>query len=280
MKIEIEPGTNLYIEIELNRLKQNSLIKTKPVLILIHGGPGSDHNSFKPFFSQLSDIVQIIYYDHRGHGRSENKTNTELTLDILADDIVKLCNVLEIDNPIILGQSFGGFVAQKYISMYPAHPQKVILSSTSPKFNLDRKLKMFEILGGKEARNIAENFWTNPNNQTYRNYKEICKPLYSVKGNNKNSKIISNINENILFKWTKTEHLTMNLLPGLKLAQCPVLVIAGELDPVCPLNDSQDIVSALPQHLVHFEQFKNCGHGVWRDNQDKAFKIIRQFILE
>ena len=35
----------------------------------------------------------------------------------------------------------------------------------------------------------------------------------------------------ILFHWAATEQREMNLLPGLARAQCPVLVMAGELDP-------------------------------------------------
>ena len=72
-------------------------------------------------------------------------------LDILADDIVRLCDVLGIDKPIVLGQSFGGFVAQRYLARHPAHALRVVLSSTSPHLGLARKLAMFERLGGEPA---------------------------------------------------------------------------------------------------------------------------------
>jgi len=68
--------------------------------------------------------------------------------------------------------------------------------------------------------------------------------------------------------------------PGLARAQCSVLVLTGELDPVCPIDDSHDIVAALPEQLVQFQQFSDCGHGVWRDDPNTAFLRIRQFILE
>jgi pimeloyl-ACP methyl ester carboxylesterase len=47
-------------------------IRAKPTLILLHGGPGFDHMSYKPAFSALSDIAQIVYLDHRGNGRSSS----------------------------------------------------------------------------------------------------------------------------------------------------------------------------------------------------------------
>ncbi|MEF7613629.1 hypothetical protein V4F39_06875 [Aquincola sp. MAHUQ-54] len=42
----------------------------------------------------------------------------------------------------------------------------------------------------------------------------------------------------------------MNLLPGLANLQCPVLVLAGDQDPVCPLEDAQDIAAALPRGVA------------------------------
>lgn len=282
MKIQIEPNVSLFVDIEgASLVPDASIMREKPTLILLHGGPGYDHASFKPAFSQLADIAQIIYYDHRGHGRSDSRPLSELTLDILADDIVKLCDALGITKPIVLGQSFGGFVAQRYIERHPEHPLKVILSSTSPNFKLGRKLAMFEQLGGLEARNAAEQFWTNPNELSYEVYQKIARPFYStVPSVNNEASLRPTFNSEILFNWINGEYQNMNLLEGLALAQCPVLVLAGELDPVCPIDASRDIVAALPEQWVQFEQFPGCGHGVWRDDPDKAFLPIRRFILE
>lgn len=238
MKILIESNVRLFVDIEGVSLAPDKFImREKPTLILLHGGPGYDHASFKPAFSQLSDIAQIVYYDHRGHGRSDSRPINELTLDILADDIVKLCDTLGIIKPIVLGQSFGGFVAQRYIERHPNHPLKVILSSTSHNFGLARKLTKFEQLGGLEARIVAENFWTNPNELTYNAYQNVCRPFYSaVIPINNQSSLRSTFKSEILFKWVKGEYQSMNLLSGLSRAQCSVLVIAGELDPVCPIG--------------------------------------------
>lgn len=282
MKIQIEPNVRLFVDIEgASLVPDTSKMREKPTLILLHGGPGYDHAGFRPAFSQLADIAQIIYYDHRGHGRSDSRPLSELTLDILADDIVKLCDALGITKPIVLGQSFGGFVAQRYIERHPEHPLKVILSSTSPNFKLGRKLAMFEQLGGLEARNAAEQFWTNPKELSYKVYQKIARPFYStVTPVNSEASLRATFNSEILFNWINGEYQNMNLLEGLARAQCPVLVLAGELDPVCPIDASRDIIAALPEQWVQFEQFPGCGHGVWRDDPDKAFLRIRRFILE
>ncbi len=90
----------------------------------------------------------------------------------------------------------------------------------------------------------------------------------------------STFNGEILFKWINGEYPKMSLLPGLARAQCPVLVLAGQLDPVCPIEASLDIVAALPKQYVQLEQFPHCGHGVWRDDPNAAFLRIRRFITE
>ena len=40
----------------------------------------------------------------------------------------------------------------------------------------------------------------------------------------------------------------------------------------------EDLVAALPAHLVHFERFADCGHSVIADAPHRAFAIIRDFI--
>ena len=148
MLITIAPDVRLYVDIEgCGLVPDGALMREKPTLILLHGGPGYDHTSFKPIFSQLADIAQVVYVDHRGHGRSSRRPREEWLLDNFADDIVRLCDALGIVKPIVLGQSFGGFVAQRYLARHPAHPAKVILSSTSHHMGLARKLAMFESLG-------------------------------------------------------------------------------------------------------------------------------------
>jgi pimeloyl-ACP methyl ester carboxylesterase len=278
MQISIGHNVQLFVDVEgLSLVADGMQMREKPTLILLHGGPGYDHTGFKPAFSQLTDIAQIIYYDHRGHGRSNPRPMAELTLDNFADDLVALCTALGISKPIVLGQSFGGFVAQHYLAKYPTHPSKVILSSTSAALNLERKLAMFEQLGGPAAREAALQFWSAPSMSTLGPYQQICKPLYST---HKAAARRSHPNHDILLAWASTEQQTMNLLPDLAHAQCPVLILAGELDPVCPLEDAQDIAQALPKKWMQFAQFADCGHGVWRDNPEAAFARIRAFIKQ
>lgn len=281
MLIAIAPGVRLFVDVEGPQfVPDGPRLREKPTLVLLHGGPGYDHSGFKPLFSRLADVAQIVYYDHRGHGRSDRRPADEWTLDTFADDVLRLCDALGITKPIVLGQSFGGFVAQRYIARHPAHAAKVVLSSTSPALNLQRKLAMFERLGGPEARRVADTFWRTPNADTWAVYLRVCMPLYNTQPAPAGSRERIVFNEAILFASAGGEQQTMNLLPGLARAQCPVLVMAGALDPVCPLDDSRDIAAAFPADRVQFAVFEHSGHGAWRDEPDAAFERLRRFILE
>jgi pimeloyl-ACP methyl ester carboxylesterase len=281
MRITIEPGIRLFVDIEGPGLvPDGTLMREKPTLILLHGGPGYDHSAFKPIFSRLADVVQIVYFDHRGHGRSDRRPPEEWTLDMFADDVVRLCEALGIVKPIVLGQSFGGFVAQRYLARHPTHPAKVVLSSTSHHLGLERKLVMFEKLGGARARAVAQAFWQAPGPATWAPYKAICSPLYNMQPPDdpqRNSRII--FNEEILFASAAGEQQSMNLLPGLAAVCCPVLVMAGVQDPVTPLQDAQDIAAAIPAPWGRLVTFASAGHGAWRDEPDAAMAALRDFIL-
>ena len=280
MRIDIGQGVRLFVDVEGPALVPDGpLMREKPTLVCLHGGPGFDHSGFKPAFSGLADIAQIIYYDHRGHGRSDERPSTEWTLDIWADDVVRLCDALGIVKPIVLGQSFGGFVAQRYIARHPGHASKVILSSTSPHMALERKLVMFEKLGGKVARELARQFWSQPDPQTWAAYWAGCRKLYNrTEPSDPQAAQRMLVRDEILLHFVAGEKQGLDLLPGLAAAQCPVLVMAGEEDPVCPLADAQDIAAALPPQWAKLVSFPGAGHGAWRDEPQAAFATLREFI--
>jgi proline iminopeptidase len=280
MQITIAPGVQLFVDIEGPGLVPDGpTMREKPTLVLLHGGPGYDHSSFKPIFSRLADLAQIVYVDHRGHGRSSRRPAAEWTLDTFADDVVRLCDALGIVKPIVLGQSFGGFVAQRYLARHPAHPARVVLSSTSYHMGLQRKLAMFERLGGPAARAAAEAFWRAPGADTWAGYNTHCRDLYNTTHPaNDDARRRTVFVEEILFASAAGEQQTMNLLPGLALVQCPVLVMAGEQDPVTPLQDAQDIAAAIPAPWGRLVTFANAGHGAWRDEPDAAIAVLREFV--
>lgn len=282
MHIEIQPGIRLFVDIEgLGHVPEGRVLKEKPTLVLIHGGPGFDHSGFRPFFSRFADLCQVVYFDQRGHGRSSPRPLDEMRLDVFADDVVRLCAALGIEKPIVLGQSFGGFVAQRYLARHPAHPRKVVLSSTSHHFGLARKVERFGRLGGPEAAQATRDFWQHPGPATWAAYETHCRHLYNTRPKNPDAGGWMRFKPEILFEHTRAELPGMYLRPGLAGVQCPVLVMVGEEDPVTPPQDAEEIAAALPpQWLAGFERFSGVGHGAWRDDPQAAERVLRRFLGE
>jgi proline iminopeptidase len=72
---------------------------------------------------------------------------------------------------------------------------------------------------------------------------------------------------------------TFDMFPDLDRIQCPTLVLGGEDDPMHPIESQADIAAALPPHLVQFERFADCRHGVMPDEPERTLAVIRDFIL-
>lgn len=280
MRIEIAPGVRVFVDVQGPGLvPAGPSMRELPALICLHGGPGFDHSAFKPAFEKLADIAQIIYYDHRGHGRSDSRPSSEWTLDTWADDVVRLSDALGLHKPIVLGQSFGGFVAQRYLARHPTHASKVILSSTSHHMGIERKVAGFARRGGVAAGELARAFWTTPNVATWAAYWDGCRKLYNTTepaDPESGGRVVTNYE--ILLHFVAGEKQDLNLLPGLKRVQCPVLVMVGEDDPVCPLEDALEIAAALPAQWMQLARFPGVGHGAWRDDPAAAFAVLRSFI--
>ena len=74
------------------------------------------------------------------------------------------------------------------------------------------------------------------------------------------------------------EGRTLDVLRELARIQCPTLVMGGALDPRAPIECQRDIAAAIPQHLVRYREFENCGHGVIPDVPIEAMALLREFI--
>lgn len=172
-------GTKMFVDVEGAKfVPDGDTMREKPTIVLLHGGPGFDHSQFKPQFSQLADVAQLVYLDHRGCGRSDRDDPNSWTLETWADDVKGVCDALEIERPIVLGWSFGGFVAMAYAARYPGHAEKLILQSTAARLDVDVIAAAFESVGGAEAAAIARAFWTSLDNETMVAYLQRCIPLY------------------------------------------------------------------------------------------------------
>ncbi len=103
--------------------------------LLIHGW-----NSFLPMWTYVQPHMRqhfrMILPELRGHGRSTELT-THASIEVFAQDLVELLNVLEIDSCIVGGHSLGGFIAQQLALDAPGRVRALILICTGPKIDVE-----------------------------------------------------------------------------------------------------------------------------------------------
>ena len=194
------------------------------------------------------------------------------------DDVKALCDALEIERPIVMGVSFGGYVAMSYALRHPDHPAKLILCSTAASPSKKAiQVKVFERLGGAEAGAAASAFIDDPIPQATREFWRLCAPLYHRSPYDPESDARTIWNPRLMAEFRRGERETMNFLSELHWIKCPTLVMVGEDDPMTPVPCSEEIVAALPVDLVRFERFADAGHGIVSDQPGRFFEVLRTF---
>ncbi len=280
MRIEVN-GVRIFFDVEGAKLVPDGpRMREKPTLILLHGGPGMDGSYWKPWFSALTDICQIIYLDQRGAGRSDAGPQHAWTFAQWGDDVRAFCETLEIARPIVCGSSFGGEVAMAYATRHPEHPGKLIILSAAPRLNIERMAAVFARLGGRRVGDAARAFWRSMTPENGLAYMRHCVPLYYRTPHDPDHEARSILSAELTASYLRDggPAQTCDFAPGLARIQCPTLVMGGEDDPVTTIDDMADIAAAIPQHLVRFERIANCGHGPFFDAPERTLTVMREFI--
>ena len=281
-------GVRLFFDVEGAKfVPDGPAMREKPVLLMLHGGPGADHSIYRPAYAGLADLAQIVYLDHRGNGRSEDGRREDWNLAQWGDDVHAFCEALGIVDPIVLGASFGGMVALAYAKRYPAHPSKLILISTaaSGAEHLNRRIELFERFGGPEVGALARRHLLEVRGHTGQAsldaWRRLAMPHYFRKPRDPDigRRAVSRSEVLLWFTRPDGESNSFNFFPDLHRIQCPTLVLGGEDDPMLPIESQMDIAAALPPHLVQFERFADCGHAVMPDAPERTTAAIRDFIV-
>lgn len=112
-------------------------------LLLVHGFTGAKED-FSPWLDRLAGAGwHAVAPDLRGHGASSKPTEAAAySLEILADDVLRLADALGWQRFVLLGHSMGGMVAQFMARNAAARLDGLILMDTAhgPLDNLDPDL--------------------------------------------------------------------------------------------------------------------------------------------
>ncbi|TFG30840.1 alpha/beta hydrolase [Candidatus Thorarchaeota archaeon] len=98
-------------------------------IVFIHGA-GASHDMWSPQVDYFTKTHRVLTYDLRGHQQSEGSDDI-YTCQLFADDLHQLLEHLEIENPVIVGLSLGGMIAQEYAIKYHSNLSGLVLCDTA-----------------------------------------------------------------------------------------------------------------------------------------------------
>ena len=275
-------GIDLFFDVVGSGLSvQEKSLESKPVLLVHHGGPGADHSHYRPWLDALQDTVQIVYFDHRGTGRSGHADVSTYTLEQMANDVEALRLYLGIEAPILLGASFGGMVALQYAVRYPDSLSKLILADAAPSNTFATSIeRVAEVASAEQMEMLTARFSGTSTPEQDARYLEVVGPLYY--------RTLPPLAEReaeharIRGAYEVAEHVMKNELPSydvraqLGAIHIPTLVVAGRYDWVTPPSQSEEIVKGIPHAELHI--FENSGHNPLVEETEEFLQTIARFI--
>lgn len=114
-------GTELYV----------TTTGTGTPVLAMHGGLGIDHTCLRPWLDGLGDVAEVVFYDHRGNGRSSRAPLDGVDHATWVADADALREHLGHERVVVLGHSYGGFLALRYALAHPDRVRGLVLVSTA-----------------------------------------------------------------------------------------------------------------------------------------------------
>ena len=124
-------GINQSMYVDINGSKQWISIygedKANPVLLYLHGGPGSATSLYDYAFTRKwSDVYTVVTWDQRGSGKSYDKSHPEtITADIMMQDgkamTEFLREYLHVEKITLLGHSWGSYFGANLALTHPEY---------------------------------------------------------------------------------------------------------------------------------------------------------------
>lgn len=247
----------------------------RPTIVCLHGGPAWDHRTLLADLAPLADRAQLVFYDHRGLGRSSRTPPATWTLAQWAADLAGLIRALGLERPIVLGQSFGGMVAQRFAINHPGIAAGLILLSTSARFDLEEAVASFVQRGGERLGTIARGSLTG-DPAAREVFAREGLPHYTLKRGAINA--LGPLEPAVLDHFFAAEAHAYDHRAGLAGVTIPALVIGGTDDPVMSPTLTRELAAAFPAGLAEVAVLEQCGHGPARDQPEATFALIADFV--
>ena len=256
-------------------------------IVVLHGGPGFDHQQFLPFIWELSSDYKVILYDQRGTGLSSGPVDSaSITIDNFIEDIEGIRRAFDIERMNLLGHSWGGILAMHYGISHPDRLKSLILCSTAA------SIQSFDDMDEAKMRNwlpedieliqsiAASEEFQNNDPEAIERFWRVYFRAYFV-----DPTLVETMNltftDNTIQNSNAVAGLILNsvgafdLHEDLGVIDAPTLVIHGDSDPM-PYEYAERIHESIPgSELVIAE---NSGHWLFVDATEQFRSSVDDFL--
>jgi proline iminopeptidase len=234
-----------------------------PPVVVLHGGPGADHEYLRPGFDALAHGRELIYYDQRGGGRSPVPRDVPVDWREQVADLEALREVWGLERLTIVGYSWGGLLALLYATEHPERIERLALVSPAPADRASRQ--EFEQVFNR--RNLAPELQAerqrlresdlrvrDPEGFTRRVFELSVVPYFfdpsKVSGLTP-FRVVGRTQQEV---WQSLGDY--DLRPKLRALRLPAIVVHGENDPI-PVASARETAALLGAEL---HVLPECGH--------------------
>ena len=218
-------------------------------IILLHGW-GQNIQMMDPLGKNFADKFKITIFDFPGFGGSQEPDyayNISDYVEVLHD----LIKELKIENPILIGHSFGGRVSIFYSSTYPVSKLVLFGSPFIKRENNSLKVKILKQLKKiKPLNNLAETMKKHMGSEDYRNASGVMREI-----------LVNVVNEDLTEKAKKIT--------------CPTLLIWGESDEAVPVSEAKELEKTIPDSALIV---LNGTHYCYLENLNHVVSILNHFL--
>ncbi len=279
-------GTRLYFDIDgAGLVPDGATMRERPVAMLVHGGPGGDHSGFKPAMGHLAERMQLVYFDHRGQGRSDPADPASYTLDENVADMEALRRHLGLGPVVSIGTSYGGMVAMAHAARYPDAVSHLVLIATAAHGGFIAQAQQIVAQRGTAMqRRVCETLWNGGfrTADEMRQYYEVMGPLYARRHDpaaaeaGRHRAIYAPEPLNRAFGPTGFLR-SFDLRDELARITAPTLILAGRHDWICPPALSEEIHRLIANSDLRI--FEASSHSIRVDEPQAMLDAIVGFVV-
>ena len=277
--------TKIYFDIDgMGLVPDGPRMREKPVAFVIHGGPGGEHSDLKAGFGPLADQLQLVYFDHRGQGRSGRGDVQRYNLDENVEDMEALRRHLGLGPIVSMGTSYGGMVAMAHAARYPQAVSHLVLMVTASHAGFNARARQIVAeRGTPEQVAVCQDLWAGKlgTAEKMRHYYAQMGPLYALRydaaaAEEGRARGIHSP-EAMMQAFMPGGFLqTFDLRPELACITAPTLILAGQQDWICPPEFSEEIHRLIPGSQLRV--LENSSHSLRVDAPEAMRAAIRDFV--